>query len=133
MPVSKSSRGLVHRCRLALPLHALEVIETLDLTVEFVAFLLGSLGFHLGTSVRKPGAVKLLEGRRDIGEHGESLLRYFGNTAGNDDLLALAANEDGQDARTDRGNHRRVAGEHAEIAFHAGDVDLIHLAGEREF
>ena len=43
-----------------------------------------------------------------------------------------AADGDGQDARTDRGHDRRMAGEHAEIAFHAGNVDLIDFAGEGE-
>ena len=43
-----------------------------------------------------------------------------------------AAGGDGQDARADRGHDRRMSGEHAEIAFHAGNVNLIDLAGEGE-
>ncbi len=39
---------------------------------------------------------------------------------------------DGQDPRPDRGHHRRMPGQHAEIAFDAGNVDLIDLAGEGE-
>ena len=44
-----------------------------------------------------------------------------------------AAGGDGQDARTDRRDDRRMAGQHAEIAFHAGNVNLIDFAGEGEF
>src|SRR5882757_10242718 len=40
---------------------------------------------------------------------------------------------DGQDARTNRSDNRRMTGQHAEIAFHAGDVNLIDFAGEGEF
>ena len=43
-----------------------------------------------------------------------------------------AASGDGQDTRADRGDDRRMSGEHAEIAFHAGNVNLIDLAGEGE-
>jgi hypothetical protein len=38
-----------------------------------------------------------------------------------------------EDSRPDRGDDRRMAGEHAEIALDAGDVNLIDFAGEGEF
>ena len=53
-----------------------------------------------------------------------------GDTAGHDDFLARPTDEHRDDARADRRDNRRVAGEHAEITFHAGNVDLIDLAGE---
>ena len=43
-----------------------------------------------------------------------------------------AAGRHRQDARPDRRHDRRVAGEHAEIALEAGNVDLIDLAREGE-
>ena len=43
-----------------------------------------------------------------------------------------AAGGDRQDARADRRHDRRMSGQHAEIAFHAGNVDLIDFAGEGE-
>ena len=43
-----------------------------------------------------------------------------------------ATRADGQDARADRSYDRRMSGENAEIAFHAGDVNLIDFAGEGE-
>ena len=46
--------------------------------------------------------------------------------------LFLAVVVNGQEARPQHGDNRRVAGEHAEIAFHAGNVDLFDLAGEGE-
>ena len=68
----------------------------------------------------------------DVGEHGEALLGHFGDAAEHHDLLLIAAGDHGEDARTDHRHHRRVVGEHAEIALDAGDVDLIDLAGEGE-
>ena len=60
-------------------------------------------------------------------------MRHFGEAAEHDHLLVRAAGGDGRDYRTDRGDDRRMAGRHAEIAFHAGDVNLIDFAGEGEF
>src|SRR3954453_3321382 len=124
----------MHRRRIELMLDALEVIEPLDGVVEFGAFLLGELGFHFRDRLGELGAVELLRRGRDVGQHGKTLLVHFGEAAKHDDLLVAAAvGGDGQDARPDRGHHRRVAGEHAQITLHAGDVDLIDLAGEGEF
>ena len=46
--------------------------------------------------------------------------------------MVRAAGGDRQDPRADYSDHRRMASKHAEIALHAGDVDLIDLAGEGE-
>ena len=78
------------------------------------------------------GPIEILQRGRDIGEHREALVGDFGEAAEHDDLLLRAARGHGEDSRTDRGHHRRVAGEHAEIALDAGHVDLIDFAGEGE-
>src|ERR1700710_2196354 len=125
-------RVLVHCGRVELLLDALEVVQPLDRMVELRAFLLRKLGFHLGDGVGKLRTVEL--GRRggDVGEHGQALLRHFGKAAEHDDLLVRAAGGDGEDARADRGHDRRMSGQNAEIAFRAGDVNLIDFAGEGE-
>ena len=38
-----------------------------------------------------------------------------------------------KNSRTDRRHHRRMAGEHAEIALDAGNVNLIDFSGEADF
>ena len=55
-----SASKLVHRRRTELVLDALEMIEALDGAVEFRAFLVGKLGFHL--TVRIPGRIAATTG-----------------------------------------------------------------------
>ena len=100
--------------------------------IELGAFLLGELFFHFGNRVGELRPIEFLHRGGDVGEHGEALLRNFGQATEHDDLLVRAAGDDRQDARPDYGDDRRMAGQHAEIALHAGDVDLIDLAGEGE-
>ena len=77
-------------------------------------------------------AIEILDRGGDVSEHRETLVRHFGNATEHDDPLTLPTSDDGQDARTNRRNDRGVSGQHAEIAFHAGNVNLIDLAGEGE-
>ena len=86
----------------------------------------------LGNLVGELGPIQILERGGDIGQHGETLVGHFGKAAEHDDLLVLAARNHRQDSRPDRRHDRRVSGEHAEIAFDAGDVNLIDFAGEGE-
>ena len=98
--------------------------------VEFGAFLLGELFFHFGNRIGELGPIDVLHRGGDVGEHGEALLRHFGQATEHDDLVVRAAGGDRQDPRTDCSYHRRMASEHAEITLDAGDVDLIDLACE---
>lgn len=123
----------MHRRRAEFVLDALEVIEPLDRAIEFGAFLLGELGFHLGNRVGELRAIEFLDRGGDIGEHRKAFLRHFGETAEHNELLMRAARGHREDSRPDRGDDRRMAGEHAEIALDAGDVNLIDFAGEGEF
>src|SRR5207302_4887031 len=77
-------------------------------------------------------AVDFVHRSGDVSKHGETVFRHLGKTAEHDDFLMRPAAGDGQDARADRRDDRRMSGEHAEIAFHAGNVNLIDLAGEGE-
>src|SRR5215470_8845227 len=53
--------------------------------------------------------------------------RHLGEAAGDEDpLLDLAAVEDGDDARPDLGDERRMAGKDAEIALHARHDNHLH-------
>src|SRR5437773_2237022 len=122
-------RGLVHSGCTELVLDALEVIEPLDGVIELVPFLLGELRFHLGNRLGELRPIDILYRGGDVGEHGEAILRHFRKAAEHDDLLVRATRVDGQDARADRSHDRRVSGEHAEIAFQAGNVNLIDFAG----
>ena len=71
----------MHRRRAEFVLDALEVIEPLDRAIEFGAFLLGELGFHLGNRVGELRAIEFLDRGGDIGEHRKAFLRHFGETA----------------------------------------------------
>ncbi len=62
------------------------MIEPLDGVIEFGAFLLGELGFHLGDRLGELRAVEILQRGRDVGKHGEALLRHFGKAAEHDDF-----------------------------------------------
>src|SRR4029079_17109999 len=125
-------RGLVHsRCADFL-LDVLEMIEPRDREIELVAFLLGELRFHLGDG---PGALRPVAlGRRgrDVGKHGGTVIRDFREPAEHDDFLLGAAGRNRQDTRADRRDDRSMSGQNAEIAFPAGDVNLIDFAGEGE-
>ena len=110
----------MHRRRAEFVLDALEVIEPLDRAIEFGAFLLGELGFHLGNRVGELRAIEFLDRGGDIGEHRKAFLRHFGETAEHNELLMRAARGHREDFRPDRGDDRRMAGEHAEIALDAG-------------
>src|SRR6266403_1962691 len=123
----------MHRRRAEFLLDALEVIEPLDRAIESGAFLLGELGFHLGNRVGELRVIEFLDRGGDIGEPRTALLRHFGATAAQNELLMRAAHGHREDSRPDRGDDRRMAGEHAEIALDAGDVNLIDFAGEGEF
>src|SRR6478752_10355677 len=128
-----SECALMHRRRAEFVPDALEVIEPLDRAIEFGAVLLGELGFHLGNRVGEFRAIEFLDRGGDIGEHRKAFLRHFGETAEHNELLMRAARGNREDSRPDRGDDRRMAGEHAEIALDAGDVNLIDFAGEGEF
>ena len=123
----------MHRRRAQFVLDALEVIEPLDRAIEFGAFLLGELGFHLRNRVGELRPIEFLDRGGDIGEHRKAFLRHFGETAEHNELLMRVARGHREDSRPDRGDDRRMAGEHAEIALDAGDVNLIDFAGEGKF
>src|SRR5262249_11004068 len=90
------------------------------------------LGFDFGNHLGEPAAIQFIDRRRAVRQHGETVFRDLGDAAEHDDLDAVAAGDDGQDAGTQRGHDRSMTGQHAEIAFRAGNVDLIDLAGEGE-
>ena len=72
-------------------LDALEMIEPLDLAVEFRAFLFSELGFHAGNLLGEFGPIEVLYRGGDIGQHREALVGHFRKTAEHDDLLPGAA------------------------------------------
>src|SRR5664279_5743948 len=78
---SARASKLMHRRRIELALDALEMIDPLDRAVEFRAFLLGKLGFHVGNRVGEPGPIEVLHRGRNIGEHGEALVGNFRQAA----------------------------------------------------
>ena len=88
----------MHRRGVELVLDALEVIEPLDGVIEFGAFLLGELGFHLGNRLGELGPIDILYRGGDVGKHGEAIVRHFGKATEHDDLLVRATRADGQDA-----------------------------------
>src|SRR6478735_10360824 len=81
---------LVQRRRVELALDALEMIEPLDRAVEFGALFLGKLFFHPGNLVGEPGPIQFLHRGGDVGQHGQTLVGYFGKAAEYDDLLVGA-------------------------------------------
>ena len=79
------------------------MIEPLDGAVELGALLLPSAALPCSAIVsancaRSSSSIEV----GDVGEHGQALLRDFGETAEHDDLLMRAASGDGQNSRTDR-------------------------------
>src|ERR1700731_687315 len=116
-----------------LVLDALEVIEPLDRAIELGALLFSELGFHAGNLFGESGPIEILYRGSDIGQHGETLVRYFRKTAEHDDLLLGAPRRQGQDSRPNRGHDRRMSGQYAEITLDAGNVDLIDFTGEGKF
>jgi len=122
----------MHRGRAELVLDVLVVIEPLDRVVEFGAFFFRKLGFHLADRLGELRAVQLLERGGDIRKHGQTLLGDFGKPAQHDDPFVRAAVGHGQDPGPDRGYDWRMSRQHAEVAFDAGNVDLIDLTGEGE-
>src|SRR5882724_6754059 len=77
--------------------------------------------------------IELVERGRDIGQHRQALLGDLGKAAKHNDLFVLRSGGDSQDARPQRGDHRRMSRKHAEIALGAGNIDLIDFSGEGEF
>src|SRR5689334_2208498 len=100
----------MHARRVERMIDALEVIEPFDLAVELGANLFTELGLHLGNDIGELAAIEILDRSRNVGEHGQTLLRYFCNTAEHDDPLAAAAGDNGQDTRTDRRHDRCMTG-----------------------
>src|ERR1700742_2924296 len=109
------------------------MIETLDGVIELRTFFLRELRFHLSNLAGESLPVDLLDRGCDIGEQRQPLLGNLGEATGYDDLLLGTARRHGQDSRPYRSHDRRVTGEHTEIAFGTGNVDLINLAREGEF
>ena len=66
-----------------------------------------------------------------FGEDREAGRIDLGKSAIDDDRKRAALAVQHQNARPQRRHQRGVAGEHAEVAFGARDVDLIDLAGEQ--
>src|SRR6185437_15691627 len=58
--------------------------------------------------------------------------RYLGEAAEHHVALRFACAEHRDDAGLERGDHGRMARQHAEVAFEARNVDLLHLAREHE-
>ena len=81
---------------------------------------------------RNHRAVDILDRLGHVGEHGEPLRRHFGKAAEHDDFLRAARAVHGQNTRPQRGDERRVVGQHAEIALGAGHVHLLDVAGEQQ-
>ena len=76
--------------------------------------------------------IQILQRGRHIGEDREAFFGDLSEAAEYDDLLLRPAGGHGEDFRLDRSYHRRMTGEHAEIALDAGHVDLVDFAGEGE-
>ena len=116
-----------------MPVDVLEVIEPGDRLVERGAGLhLLDMAFHLGDAPSDHAAVDGLDSLRHVGEHGEAGGGDLGEAAEHDNLLRAVRAVHGEDARPQRGDRRRVTGQHAEIAFGAGHVHLLDLAREQE-
>ena len=50
-----------------------------------------------------------------------------------DQLVEVGLTDALGDARLQRGDQRHVIGRHAELAFGAGDIHLLDVAGKRKF
>ena len=58
--------------------------------------------------------------------------RNFREASENDDALRVGPDLDSEHAGAKERDQWRVVGEHAEVAFHAWNVDLIDLAGKQQ-
>jgi hypothetical protein len=83
-------RILMQRRGIEFVLNALEMIEPLDRTVEFGAFLFTEFGFHASNLFGESGPIEVLYRGGDIGQHREALVGHFRKTAEHDDLLLRA-------------------------------------------
>ena len=68
----------------------------------------------------------------DFGEYCKTTRGNFRKAAEHNDFLLAAGAVHRQNARTQRRDHRRMFGEHAEVAFGAGHVDLLHFTREQQ-
>src|SRR4029077_8232335 len=96
-----------------------------------VALLLGHVFLGILDVGGERHGIEALERHGVVGEHGEAAGADLGDAAANDDRLARAAAKDGEDPRPQRRHQWRMAGENAHVALGAGQVDLIHVAGEQ--
>src|SRR5262245_31135112 len=76
--------------------------------------------------------IELIERHCHVGEHGQSLRIDLGKAAIDDDLERSILTVKRQDARPHRGDERRMAGEHAEVALRTRYIDLLDVAGKQE-
>jgi hypothetical protein len=130
-----AGRGDAHRGVALLRQRSLQAAELVETTHELVA-----LGIVLAVSdvfvsvsdiVCQRLEVEILARPGTVGKHGQSTGSHFGKAADHDDWFALTLAYDGDNARPQQRDHRRMPGQHAEIAFDAGQIDLIDVTGEQ--
>src|SRR5262245_1445337 len=114
----------------------LQRLQLLELVSELVALpiLLGVGDILLGALdlAVQLGTIEIIERHRHVGEHGQSLRIDLGKAAVDHELERSILTIERQDARPTQSDERRVAGEHAEVAFGTRHVDLLDVAGEQE-
>ena len=76
--------------------------------------------------------VELRARHRHVGEHRKPLGVDLREAAVDHDLQRIPAAIDGENSGPQRGDERRMAGEHAEVAFRARHVDLIDGLGHQQ-
>jgi hypothetical protein len=88
--------------------------------------------FELADVLGEQLLVEALERIGKIGDHGQALLRHFGEAAEHDDALRAVGHMHRQNARPQRGDQRGMLFQHAEVTLDARHVDLLDAAREQQ-
>ena len=125
---------LVHRGALQMLIQHLEVIEPRDRLVErrspgAISLMSCSISAICACSdARSRSSTEVATSASTVRPSGPTSAKPPSTTS----LVCSPAGIDRHDAGTQQRDQRRMAGQHAEVAFGAGHIDLIDLAGERD-
>ena len=103
------------------------MVQALDGVIEFGAFVLRELRFHLGNRLGELCPIDIQYRGGHVGEHGEAAFRHFGKAAEHDDLLTLPADDPSDDAGIfDFSDERNPLADHSfvYVPYCTGDVHL---------
>ena len=102
-----------------------EMIKPRGKFVEFGSRLcLCDTALQLGNAAGDHGAVYILDGFGDLGQHCQTFIRNFGKSTQHNNLLLTAAGVHGQNPGSYRRYRRGMVGEHAKVTLDAGNIHL---------